>query len=96
METIRIKELSEFGTADYDSLVENVNACISNIEYYVNNIDPYWQGDDATSFKKKINEILKDLKKYDEALQEHWDYLKKIPNVYGAIETAYDKNISVK
>lgn len=96
MQTIRIKELSEFGITDYDSYVENVSTCIKNIESYVNDIDSYWQGDDAASFKKTINGILKKLKKYDEVLIEYWDYLKKIPNVYGAIESSYNKNISVK
>lgn len=77
--------------------IDIIGQMIDYLEFAISDTLPNtWIGDDATSFAKKYNESIVELRKYVDSLYEYQTYLTKIYPIYEALEEAYDKPINTE
>ncbi|HIU40157.1 MAG TPA: hypothetical protein IAB68_02505 [Candidatus Aphodocola excrementigallinarum] len=82
---------------DATSIKENIDKISDNInliKLYLDVVNQSWQGDDATSFLKKYDDVLVDLKKYESELNNYYTFLSKVYDIYDALKESYDKPIT--
>lgn len=72
-----------------------VNTYIIAFKACTEELPSYWVGDDASAFKKKIEEITPCLEKYRDDLYTFADYLSKIYMIFNTIEQSYNRSINV-
>ena len=70
---------------------------IKEIESALDKINVAWQGEDAISYLNSMrSKYIVALQKLEERVDTIAEYLKKVPNTYGALDDSYgSKNIGV-
>lgn len=80
--------------ANIKEYISVISEQISYLQNIVNSIPNYWTGSDATRLINKYNdEAIPKLKKFESEFNDYALFLSKIPNIYSALEDAYNKNI---
>lgn len=74
--------------------IDNLSNVIKQIEPFLEIIKTEWNGEDATSFLKKYDEVLANLRKYEDELNNYYDFLSKVYDIFTALDEAYDKPIA--
>ena len=75
---------------------ENILKDINELSSVTESMLSFWEGDDATSFVRKINdEYIPKLNKAYDSLDDYAVYLSKVYSVFKSVDEYYDKEIDV-
>lgn len=82
-----------------DMKINSINEIISHIksvEEIINILPKVWSGADEESFHNKyINEVIPTLKEYQKQLDNYYEFLKKVYDLYETLDDVYSKNINL-
>lgn len=75
-----------------DNILKNINQ-LSNLS---DSILTFWNGQDAKTLVQKINdEVIPVLNKYYDCIEDYAEYLKKVNDVFVALDEAYNEAIEI-
>lgn len=75
--------------------INNITNNINEIKYIIQNTPSFWDGDDAKSFICKYEEVLKELDKHIENLNDYYSFMSKVKGIFDALDDSYNKSIDV-